>query len=1075
MEWFLMKILEDGAFLLDRAEDGKRFNVSEWTTKDQIAADEFYDRALEELFGVVDDEDMTGIPEGLIELGNQILRKLDPKFVENTRSWLVYKWLFGAWLLNVVIHPEMYGLMMEYHITEYGRQKILKEVALRAQRLVFEKTMSMGASMGSKPVSTPPAIKIHIENILSRFCGTENSRPAARLLPARSITSLRETVEVHPYLVVSPADLATLVNALFPERQLFSPQLCGLRSETGSNQDFSVISQPVAIPAFQSKTDADSVLSSSASSTNSDATTFVEPAPDSRQTGTTSSTSFPFSSVDQKLSHRHEDNGYNLRLALQDMTHVLGSDCVRGSSHPCAERWAILFISADGKSLSAHMAHDFDEYDSVREDGTSSSDENDDFSDNELPRPERTQPEMDYHFVRKSIFKLVEEYDIPPQLGDDNGAVPTSNKAKLFDDRISNSESPAIETKKSSDVLPTLQSRNPYLRRVEGKIADLKKRPQFDEDPAFKKSVLISMLASASSQSQSQQNEFAALLNIFARGPRDSIRRSAAALETYETWLIWLKQSQERVEGALDTMEKRIRALRDKMWYVTDVRNSAPYEFARNIAIALKTMGASRKLDVHHRSRQSKTGGTATSYLYRVESELVELLAATDNQGGPNKLSDDQAEKTLSWLQHCDVTNLCQGEERIHRFSCEITSCVDKLIGESIAEAPVLWSSVLFSRDSRYLDSPGRAAMRDRDGTGVTWDDATSVQISGSNQRRSNLFDQSSSSIRGDPNGKGNPSTEETTASLEKPWNRVKSPEQIAETDKDCRSRILDVAQSTSVKERTHSECDPVVGQNIDRSQKKEAVASILQSLFCDPIIRPRTLFRDLQFIAAFVPSDILDRTERGKSFWAVGLAALLLKKEVCATMVELADEIIGVYTKPSKASIPVPATSSLSPPPSTASGDRPSSNSSSMGHSAHIPPSNTYSLSDAARMLTVAAKEGNPTSQRELALFYLTNPELVERTMLPLSKPREVFKKAIMDKYDGGSGSFGPSGMPGNGGGEAEFRGCGHGNSSGEDAAHVVHNNPAFMCLAIHWMEAAEQGGDELARMFLGQNKMTE
>jgi hypothetical protein len=35
------------------------------------------------------------------------------------------------------------------------------------------------------------------------------------------------------------------------------------------------------------------------------------------------------------------------------------------------------------------------------------------------------------------------------------------------------------------------------------------------------------------------------------------------------------------------------------------------------------------------------------------------------------------------------------------------------------------------------------------------------------------------------------------------------------------------------------------------------------------------------------------------------------------------------------------------------------------------------------------------------------------------------------------------------------------------------VRSDPALMCVAIHWMEAAEQGGDELARRFMAQNMM--
>ena len=56
--------------------------------------------------------------------------------------------------------------------------------------------------------------------------------------------------------------------------------------------------------------------------------------------------------------------------------------------------------------------------------------------------------------------------------------------------------------------------------------------------------------------------------------------------------------------------------------------------------------------------------------------------------------------------------------------------------------------------------------------------------------------------------------------------------------------------------------------------------------------------------------------------------------------------------------------------------------------------------------MLTVTAKEGDPTAQRELGLFIMTYPELVDRIILPLSKPREVFRQSVMGKYGGGSGS---------------------------------------------------------------------
>jgi hypothetical protein len=111
MEWYLMKILEDGAFLLEKAEDqaGTRIHVEPRNAKDSIAADEFYEAAVKGLFEIVDDPGAGGIPEGLLELGNAILRKLDSKQVAGMRRFLVSKWLFSVFLLNAIVHPEVYA------------------------------------------------------------------------------------------------------------------------------------------------------------------------------------------------------------------------------------------------------------------------------------------------------------------------------------------------------------------------------------------------------------------------------------------------------------------------------------------------------------------------------------------------------------------------------------------------------------------------------------------------------------------------------------------------------------------------------------------------------------------------------------------------------------------------------------------------------------------------------------------------------------------------------------------------------------------------------------------------------
>lgn len=1389
MEWYLMKILEDGAFLLDRAEDqhGTRFNISDWTSKDQIAAEEFYDRATDELFEILDDEDATGLPEGLLEMGNQILKRLDHKYVDSTRKWFIYKWLFSVWLLGVVIHPESHGMMTDYHITEYGRQKILKQVAMKASSIVVDMLWKAG------PISTPPKIKTHVENLLGRFKGSR-SKPRPRLLKARSLTSLRETAEVHPYLVVSPADLTTLVNALFPERRPMSS--ASIRSGAPSISGMSAVSQPMSILTTRSNQNFDtaSIISTSVSSVLSDTTTAAGTELEPQATGTSARSSPP---LGEHPSREHigsyEDDGYRLRLALHEVTQILGNEAVQGSCHPCAERWAVLFISSDGKSLSTQMTYDPD--DEPEEENSSSLSETDDEDDEDGP-----QLDKDYHQLRDSILKLVEDFEIPQTPEQETGKF--SNRTSTL--KKYRSRNKIITTERTRDSRETRQSRltrepsrNPYHQRLaedenhsrdNSPHAESRKGKEVadrGQDQAEATPVLVAMLDAAVSQAKAQSDfvashsyfrtlqqlnalaspslradGFATLLNIFSRGPRDSIRRCASAIEDYDAWLIWLKQSQERAEGLLDSMMKRLRALRDKMWYVTDVRNSAPYEHSRNIAVALKNMGMRRKQSTYQRNR-GLPRGAATTYIYRTESQIIELLAASEDQGGPNKLSDDQAEKTSRFLKEYGIENFCRGEERIHRFNCEVEACIGKLVGHDMMDGPVLWSSELYIRDKRQLEGP--PVRRDAAHSTFSNDDASSVMseqdrrytpassrtgslaardlrgVTGTNSSVLSLdstrygFSARSTVVSdamdsGDYFGHASPvhtidsastywspfqsglSASSTTSRAHSPTTSITNfsgsmhpghglgrPVSIndmamhqqqqrindektrflnelrqtltslllsdlgnlvfsrgSETDgwfedlgqncidrrdaaerkakhrrsrlrvigkkksfgnlRDANNSAADAAASTTTLDKGLSESqsmssshggrdnessntsDTMASKKSSRNKKEvipefpftnayqrllrmfcvhpnpyaklnalhelehlivaslqsgstrrrlawlartaemeaetygqsgrprpfeeaidnlrerrshtmqppglsrmasgnlnaetrsvintatasdnDAIATVLQSLFRNADIRPKTLFRDLQFIASFVPASVLDKTDRGKAFWDCAIAALGLKQEVCKTMVEMADEIVGVHT--SRKSHPPAPGSTASESIDGDQAQRPSptaedqaSRTASASPPTPPPPSTTFRLEDAARMWTITAKEGDPTAQRELALFYLSNPELVDRTTLPLSKPREVFKQAVMEKFRGGSSS-------GNGNRYGQYHeriGAGQvhrpASSSSAGDKSDVRSDPALMCVAIHWMEAAEQGGDELARTFLGQNEI--
>lgn len=405
------------------------------------------------------------------------------------------------------------------------------------------------------------------------------------------------------------------------------------------------------------------------------------------------------------------------------------------------------------------MTYDVDEGDG--EDEHSSSVDTDDEEDAGGPDLDK-----EYHQIRDSILRLVEDFEIPRNLEPEGERARLSNRAS----RLKKYRS------KNKIITPeeTMSSRNPYRKQTREAAGSQTVASRKSEKTDEAEPVLITMLRAASAQSKAQadffsshvywkalrhlealelpslrENGFAALINILSRGPRDSIRRSASAIEEYEAWLVWLKQSQERHEGLIDGMMRRVRAMRDKMWYVTDVRNSKEYAHSRDICQALKTMGTPRRWSSFQRSRASAGRGPGASYLYRTESQIMNLLAASEEQGGPKKLSDDQVEKTSLWLQRYSVENFCRGEERVHRFCCEVDRCVSQLIGETMRKAPMLWSGELYRRDKATLD---RMRAREReaavDDQGVASDGERRPTLS-SGRRGSSARDARAASSRG--------------------------------------------------------------------------------------------------------------------------------------------------------------------------------------------------------------------------------------------------------------------------------------------------------------------------------------
>ncbi|KEQ74706.1 hypothetical protein M436DRAFT_34495, partial [Aureobasidium namibiae CBS 147.97] len=206
-------------------------------------------------------------------------------------------------------------------------------------------------------------------------------------------------------------------------------------------------------------------------------------------------------------------------------------------------------------------------------------------------------------------------------------------------------------------------------------------------------------------------------------------------------------------------------------------------------------------------------------------------------------------------------------------------------------------------------------------------------------------------------------------------------------------------------------------------SRGHDSTIASFRQLFQNVQSRPKTLFRDLQYIASLVPLHVLDSTPRGRAFWNATIAALDLKEENNTAMIETADRIIQHHTFTRGHSH---LTSALQAKRDAAAFSPPTPQPSD-------PSIADLGMSDAATLLQLTAKEGIPAAQRELATLYLTHPELLGICIAPFSKTKDVFEDVEKDA-EGSSERY----------------------------------DPVAMAVAQHWMELSAKGGDGPAARYL-------
>ncbi|KAJ5620883.1 hypothetical protein N7510_004867 [Penicillium lagena] len=1187
-ELYLMDILQTGAFLLEHIDppSGLDFAAEPLDPLRTDVAEEFFASAVEGLFRVLDDPD-AGFPHAILQFAKAVLRKLDtPEGRHRFLEFLFVQWFFSKFLYGALTYPESHGLLLDFHIAKDAREKLLGQVGLRAYSQVFAVLRSM------HHFSIPrPAIRDRVENMLAQF-QTVGS-PEHSTMDA-SMGSSQAPMKNSPstFLMLSAADIHTLLVALFPKScsHPYSPTAApGVPAWT------SIFSQP---HRHDQETPVEPGLLRSKYDPSSQSPSYS----DSLFSTEARTASLPEDGLGQRAAR--------IRFELAD----LGDPDERLLlQHPSGEDWTIFSIACDGYGLTWSLLPDC-----KSEPTKSSVIESDDDA-----RSTTLGLEENHEALQKAIVRLVKE-----------------NRSHDPDDDPSS---------------PTLQLVYGSLRQLFNQAMASCHHDSDFVGAHYWWNAARQIRQSASNPSSTSVDD-SWILGPMHDSCTRSLNHSQVVIERCEIDFVSLDQSLLRLQTQLKGLMATVSRVRNKMWYMTDVKNSMRYEDAKHVAMALKTMIYSARLFNHFpddsRSRTARSLGG--SLFQKPELQIMNMMKAPSSQGGPNKLSDEQVDLTRKWLSHNSIENFCKGEERIHRFCYEVRNSINRLVGETMTEAPVLWASELFQAERAKYEGYGARAfpglsMPDtpRPSTTASEDAMHASQLHGTNlsvpdpmsrisqdnpslgrnssiqsllsdklrlprdlpsidvgsiggslgraaststgdtcstfwstPHRHPMYAASASSIYSRPpsmfseaatrlprrterktHGKavfmddvrqtltslllsdlgspvwscGSETDAWFTNTLDQTRIRVQMERrariQKFYADYDERSKCLGDQQHGSQKGRrsrsldclsgrartTHieeplpkipldaSDADgqssfsyqtvfhrlievfsrhgnPFVKLNALRDLRSLVIASLVlshesscstnrmsssssesermrngrsgasrrpttrhsfsettratlrqadsfatsssppesvtsgcrQSDYSAPSedqivstlrdlileVKPKTLFRDLQFISAFVPSDQLNKTDRGTAFLQFGLAALSLKDEICNSMVEIADQIVSQELDRRH---PLPG-SEFYPRP---------------GHA----------IEDAAGMWIITAKEGNPVAQRELAILYLTHPELLPRVTLPLTLPRDTFKAEMM--YRRGKNS---------------------------------KSDPQSMCLALHWMQLSAIGGDTLA-----------
>lgn len=555
-------------------------------------------------------------------------------------------------------------------------------------------------------------MRTQIERIVDLFHVDSSAEPQS----SRHTNPRGKQNSGHPsYLLISPSDFATMVQALFPDAHTlpdiwYNSGFNGMESSASLFTVSSILTSDTSDP--QSALNSSTAPSISGTSMTSNTISNIAPNEEAGQALQGPTTDSPENSRHRMLEN-DEEYGQQLRILSDKVSHLAGSEKLEGSCHPAAEEWAVVYIDYDGGGLSLNESYSFEGH-------VDPGCDRDLIAESDLGE--------DYELVKEASTRLVDDRYLPvdvlaprwpsvftargPQ-DNETSRINISGRSLYTAAAIRPFQEPGSVRQGSEQPEGDLEQHTadgpgPQLEAMFGKAFDTC-QARYDFQSAqfwWRSQHALRRLLTRSSAC----NEPSLLVMQIAQDFEKKARKWRASIEQSNSALLRLDSLKHDQGSTLRGLELEYQALRDKMWYFSEVIHSSRYDDARKVTLALRAMANSTR----GRQRNSSLSSWARHRLRssigydRTDGQTLEAMTAPADHGGPKKLGDEQVELTTRWLTERSIENFCKGEERIHRFCFEIQKCVNRLTGDSLLKSPDLWSSSLYAYERQTFDRGGR-------------------------------------------------------------------------------------------------------------------------------------------------------------------------------------------------------------------------------------------------------------------------------------------------------------------------------------------------------------------------------